>query len=123
MRIVAWILAVFYMASGAPMLVAPLWWFGVTPGVTDTGPFNAHFVVDAGIAFTVSGLAIAWGAAGAGWRLVLIGSAFPAGHALFHILGLFSGHGHGPVFVEVFGVVLPAGLSLLAAMTLRAQET
>lgn len=122
MRVLAWMLAVFYVANGAPMLAAPEWWYGATPGVAGTGPFNSHFVIDAGIAFTVSGLMLAWGAAGAGWRLTLAGAGFPAGHALFHIAGLLSGDSHGPIWVEIFGVILPAAVTLWTARALKAQE-
>lgn len=121
MSILAWVLAVFYIGNGLAMIVAPDWWYGATPGVSGTGPFNPHFVVDVGIAFLGSGLLIAWGAAGAGWRLILAGAAFPAGHALFHVVGLLSGHGHGPLWVEVFGVIVPAALTVWAAGTLRAK--
>jgi hypothetical protein len=122
MRILTWILAGFYLANGLVMLAAPEWWYGATPGVSGTGPFNPHFVIDVAIAFTVSGALIGWGAAGAGWRLVLAGAGFPAGHALFHVVGLLSGHGHGPVSVEIFGVIVPAALTLWVAWALHAKE-
>jgi hypothetical protein len=122
MKVLAWILAVFYAVNGAVMIADPQWWYGATPGVSGTGPFNPHFVVDVGIAFLGSGLLIGWGASGAGWRLVLAGAAFPVGHALFHIVGFLDGHVHGPVWVEALGVVLPAGLAVWAAWTMRKQE-
>lgn len=122
MAVLAWILAVFYMANGVVMIAGPDWWYGATPGVTGTGPFNAHFVVDVGIAFLSSGLLIVWGAAGAGWRLILAGAAFPVGHALFHITGFTDGHVHGPVWIEIFGVVIPGALTLWAAWAAKAQE-
>lgn len=122
MRFLVWFLAVFYAANGAVMIAAPEWWYGATPGVTGTGPFNPHFVVDVGIAFFGSGLMIGWGAAGAGWRLILAGAAFPVGHALFHIVGFLDGDVHGPVWVEVFGVILPAVAALWLAAAMRAQE-
>lgn len=122
MSILAKILAVFYAANGAAMLIAPGWWFGATPGVQESGPYNPHFVVDVGIAFTVSGMMIAWGAAGAGWRLILAGAAFPSGHALFHVAGMLGGHSHGPVSVEVFGVIVPAVTAVWLAWMERTRE-
>lgn len=122
MAIFAWILAVFYAASGAIMLAAPEWWYGATPGVSGTGPYNPHFVIDIGIAFTVSGFMIGWGAAGAGWRLVLAGAAFPLGHALFHVVEFIGGHSHGPLWVELFGVIVPAASALWVAWAMRKQE-
>jgi hypothetical protein len=122
MRVLAWVLAVFSAVNGAVMIAAPEWWYGATPGVSGTGPFNPHFVIDVGIAFAVSGFMIGWGASGAGWRLILAGAAFPVGHALFHIVDLLGGHGHGPLWVEVFGVILPAAATLWLATAMRAQE-
>lgn len=122
MQILVFVLAVFYVANGVVMIAAPMWWYGATPGVAETGPFNPHFVVDVGIAFGLSGLMIAWGAMGAGWRLVLAGAAFPAGHAAFHIVGLAAGHSHGPIAVEIFGVIVPAVLTLWAAWAMRKLE-
>jgi hypothetical protein len=122
MRILAWLLAVFYLANGAVVLAAPDWWYASTPGVADTGPYNSHFVLDVGIAFAVSGALIAWGAGGGGWRLILSGAGFPVGHAVFHIVGLLGGHAHGPAWVEVAGVILPAVLTLGVAMSFRAKE-
>ena len=123
MALLAWILAIFYLVNGATMMAAPEWWYGATPGVSGTGPFNPHFVVDVGIAFAVSGGMVAWGASGGGWRLILAGAAFPLGHALFHIVERLSGHGHGPIAVEIFGVMLPAAAALWLASTMRGKET
>src|SRR3546814_1983115 len=39
----------FLSANGIFMLVAPLTWYELVPGVTDTGFFNQHFVRDIGI--------------------------------------------------------------------------
>ena len=47
-RIVAMVLGVLLAANGVVMLFAGLWWYGVVPGVTATGPFNPHFVRDIG---------------------------------------------------------------------------
>jgi hypothetical protein len=123
MGVLAWVLAAFYLGNGVVMIAAPEWWYGATPGVSGTGPFNPHFVVDVGIAFAVSGAMIGWGAAGAGWRLVLAGAAFPVGHTLFHIVELLGGHGHGPVWVEASGVMFPAAMTLWLASAIRAKET
>lgn len=117
-----WILAAFYLVNGAVMIALPEWWYGATPGVSDAGPYNAHFVVDIGIASGVSGATMAWGAFGAGWRLVLAGATFPAGHALFHIVELLHGEAQGPLYVHVFGVIVPAAATLLSAWFLTSKE-
>ena len=41
--------------NGLAMLFAGLWWYGVVPGVTATGPYNPHFVRDIGAAYLVAG--------------------------------------------------------------------
>ena len=40
---------VFLSANGLFMLVAPMPWYNLVPGVTDTGFFNQHFIRDIGI--------------------------------------------------------------------------
>lgn len=122
MRILAWFFALFYVINGVVMIVAPGWWYGATPGVRDSGPFNPHFIIDVGIAFAGSGALIGCGTNGAGWRVLLAGAVFPVGHALFHIVELLTGEAGGPLLVHVFGVILPAFLTLWTAWSLKAKE-
>jgi hypothetical protein len=42
-------------ANGLAMLYDPAGWYGVVPGVPDTGPLNAHFVRDIGCTYVVAG--------------------------------------------------------------------
>ena len=58
-RQLAAILAIPTVLNGLAMLVAGPLWYETVPGVTDTGPFNPHFVQDIGVAFLVAGLALA----------------------------------------------------------------
>lgn len=117
-------LAVLYLGNGLVMLVAPLAWYGVVPGVAASGPFNAHFVRDIGLAYLLAGTAFAWAlrrpsrlAAGA-----LLGSAWPALHALTHLTEWLH-HGLPPVRIllaDGLGVLAPALLGLaLAAWAAR----
>ena len=39
----------FLLANGVFMLTAPMTWYYLVPGVTDTGFFNQHFIRDIGI--------------------------------------------------------------------------
>lgn len=112
--------AVFFLVIGVTMLTAPGNWFAGTPGVSATGAYNHHFIVDIGFAFMVSG-----GVLGAGvWLrqrgLVLAGLAWPLLHASFHLASLLE---RGAVssaawMTEITGVILPA--ALLLVLSLRA---
>ena len=51
-RIVAWVAVVIASVealNGAAMIATPMRWFETTPGVTETGPFNEHLVIDVGL--------------------------------------------------------------------------
>jgi hypothetical protein len=58
-RSIAAILAIPTLINGLAMLVAGPFWYAHVPGVTETGPFNPHFVQDIGVAFLAAGLALA----------------------------------------------------------------
>ena len=64
-RLIAAILAIPTLFNGLAMLGAGSLWYETVPGVSETGPFNPHFVQDIGVAFLVAGLALAARA----WRL------------------------------------------------------
>lgn len=105
----------FHLANGTAMLIAPTSWYEAVPGVTGTGPFNHHFVLDAGMAFIASGSLLALGArtAASAASFAIAGAAWPILHALVHITGwLTSGFPTEPriVFSEVIGVVALAAL-------------
>src|SRR5580698_333522 len=59
-RILAALLALAMAVNGLVMLAAGRWWYGAVPGVTQTGPFNPHFVKDIGAAYLVVGATFAW---------------------------------------------------------------
>ncbi len=54
-RRLIWVLALALAANGLLMLAAPVPWYGMVPGVAETGPFNAHFIRDIGAAYLVAG--------------------------------------------------------------------
>ena len=62
-RTLAGLLALILGANALAMLFAGLWWYGVVPGVTATGPYNPHFVRDIGAAYVATTLALAMFAA------------------------------------------------------------
>ena len=129
-RIVAALLALMMGGNGLAMLFAGPWWYGAVPGVTTTGPFNPHFVMDIGVAFLVTAGGLGWYAARPreGWPAAVAGAAFLVLHAIIHLVGAFSGspghHGGGGLadLIRDFpGVYLPALLAAWVAARKPAQ--
>ena len=113
MRIpILWGLVVFYLITGLFIAVAPLGFYETGPGVSDTGPYNMHFLRDVGFAFTVSSLGIAYGLVRRLKPLIVFGTAWLAMHGLFH-LTLWLLHS-APVsegaLLDLVLVVLPAAV-------------
>src|SRR3546814_11444171 len=78
----------FLSANGLFMLVAPLTWYELVPGVTDTGFFNQHFVRDIGILQLFLGVAFIVGLLRPERRIGLWAALTLCllAHALFHPL-------------------------------------
>jgi hypothetical protein len=119
---VLWILAALTLLTAVAQLFAPGgWFFTLVPGVPETGPFNAHLVQDAG----TFNLAIGIGLIAAArdphrYAVAVVIAAVAAGaHALLHVYAhaahlLSSEH----IWVEFFGVLVPAVLLAAAAISL-----
>ena len=86
MLALATVMGVLGIGNGIFMLVSPEPWYLAVPGVTDTGPFNQHFVRDIGLIFVLLGGAFLLGAAHPHMRVTLwtAATAWLCGHALFH---------------------------------------
>jgi hypothetical protein len=86
-RWVAGLMALLLGGNGLAMLFAGLAWYDAVPGVTSTGPYNAHFVKDIGAAYLVSALGLGWFAwrPREGWPAMAAGAAFLAFHAAIHV--------------------------------------
>lgn len=111
-RIVAALLGLTGAANGVFMLAAPALWYDSVPGLPHTGPFNAHFVSDIGVAYLVASaglIARAWRPRY--WPAAVAGAAFMCGHAVIHVLDIMMER-TGNVSVDVWLVIAPA---LLAA--------
>lgn len=121
MRMLLCLGAAFYLLNGALMLAGPQAWYLGTPGVSATGAYNHHFIVDIGFAFLVSGGAVALGVWLRQRALILAGLAWPLLHAGFHaVLLAWHGAASGAAWVtEIGGVILPA--LILTALALRAR--
>lgn len=127
---VAVVLGVVCVANGVVMLVSPMGWYFAVPGVTDTGPFNQHFLRDIGLVFVFVGIAYLLGAARPRYRVVLWAAPtfWMVAHALFHVWEVAVGICEPSVLVrDFYGVSLPAiigvALTLWAACEERQSET
>jgi hypothetical protein len=76
----------FLSVNGLFMLINPLAWYELVPGVTDTGFFNQHFIRDIGMIQLFLGVAFAIGMVVPERRVGLwaAAAAWLSAHALFH---------------------------------------
>ena len=118
-RILAIVLAVILAGNGLVMLFAGLWWYGVVPGVTATGPYNPHFVRDIGAAYLVTGLGAAWFAwkPREGWPALVAGTLFLIVHSAIHVFDAACGTKPlADVTRDFGGIYLPALIALAFAL-------
>jgi hypothetical protein len=125
-QVVPWCAAVMGMgavANGLIMLIAPLDWYFAVPGVTNTGPFNQHFVRDIGMTYGFVGSALVAGARVPGLRIVLwaMASLWLSAHAIFHFWEVAVGIcGTSQLITDFPAVTTPAllGIAMTAWATL-----
>jgi hypothetical protein len=125
MRILAVLLAVYHGANGLFMLALPRLWYASVPGVTETGPFNVHFVQDIGLAFLGASFALALFARRGVHHLVLWPAAlFLGGHASLHLSEmLVHGATAWAALRDILTIVVPGLLPLvLIAVDMRRGE-
>ncbi|MGI8840007.1 MAG: hypothetical protein ACR2F8_04365 [Caulobacteraceae bacterium] len=124
-RIFAAILTLVLGVNGLVMLLAGQWWYGAVPGVTATGPYNPHFVMDIGAAYLVVAGALAWRAArpAAGQGAAIAAAAYLILHALIHLVhATLGGHFTAELVRDFPGVYLPALLTAWVAWPTRRQS-
>jgi hypothetical protein len=112
---------IFLSANGLFMLVAPLAWYDLVPGVTDTGFFNQHFIRDIGIIQLFLGVAFGIGMIRPEHRIGLWAAAtlWLIAHAVFHLWEVAVGICSPSAILRDFpAVTLPAIIG--AALTLWA---
>lgn len=111
------------LLNGLFMLIAPLPWYQLVPGVEGTGPFNQHFVRDIGSIYTVIGASLLWLMRDArAWPAALAGAGFLALHALVHIRDAIEFGLVLEVFAfDLVAVFLPVALVLWLALEARAR--
>ncbi len=118
MKNLTWIvIGVSLAANGLFMLFAPLTWYGVVPGVVETGPFNPHFVRDIGCAYIVAGGGLLWLLRDPrAWPAAMASGAFLALHAATHVWDFALGRIELAHFAsDLVLVILPALLVLYVA--------
>lgn len=120
------IVALIYVANGGYMVIDPSGWYATVPGVTATGPMNAHFIPDIGFIYILSGLAFALAVCRPrAFRLwVSAGTAWPALHGVFHIFEWLT-HGPPPASIwvaEALAVVFPVMIGIVLALTPSQRE-
>jgi hypothetical protein len=114
------LIGLFHLANGLAMIGDAHAWYEATPGVSQTGPMNHHFIVDIGLVFVASGAGMLAGlrAGRTAAILTLAGATWPALHALFHISEWFAdGFPRDPVVAatNALGVVFVGLLGLALA--------
>ena len=92
-QVVLGIAALFALANGVFMLVAPISWYDFVDTVKASGPPNGHFIQDIGIAFLVSGGVLAYAAINPvmRWGSAVVGNLFPTFHGVLHIYEVVTG--------------------------------
>jgi hypothetical protein len=114
-RLLAFILGILLGANALWMLTLPFHWYANIPGVTESGPANAHLIRDVGCAFLVTALALLWFTAATkrAWPAVLAGGAFLLLHSSIHVWDTIAGREHPHrLLAEIPTIILPALLTL-----------
>jgi uncharacterized protein YjeT (DUF2065 family) len=109
----------FLFGNGLFMLVAPMAWYDIVPGVTDTGSFNPHFIRDIGMIQMFLGAAFAIGMIQPAHRFALwaVATSWLIAHASFHLWEVAVGISAPATIPRDFpAVTLPAliGIALTA---------
>jgi hypothetical protein len=121
-RSIAGVLAALTALNGSMMLFAGPSWYASVPGVSETGPYNPHFVQDIGAAFLVASLALAarvWRPVY--WPAAVAGASFLAAHALIHLAAIVTGH-DPHVTSDLIAVVFPSALALYSAFPTQGER-
>ena len=119
------IAAVTTIANGAFMLVKPLDWYVFVPTVVTTGPPNAHFIRDIGLAYIGSGLILLYAAANPvrRWRAAIVGGLWLTFHGLLHIYEVAAGIcGPATFWADAPAVLGQPALVIAALALLKARK-
>lgn len=119
------IAAITAVANGVFMLVKPLDWYVFVPTVVTTGPPNAHFIRDIGLAYIGSGLILLYAAANPvrRWRAAIVGGLWLTFHGLLHIYEVAAGIcGPATFWADAPAVLGQPALVIAALALLKARK-
>ena len=119
------IAAITAIANGIFMLVKPLDWYVFVPTVVTTGPPNAHFIRDIGLAYVGSGLILLYAAADPArrWRAAIVGGLWLTLHGLLHIYEVAAGIcGPATFWADAPAVIGQPALVIAALAILKARK-
>jgi len=117
-RFLASFLGLLLGSNALWMVLYPFHWYAHIPGMTATGPANAHFIRDVGCAYLVASAALIWLriAPARAWPAAVFGGAFLLLHACIHVWDTVAGREHSHrLLTEIPTVILPALLTLWLA--------
>lgn len=117
--------AITTIANGVFMLVRPLDWYVFIPTVVTTGPPNAHFIRDIGLAYLGSGLILLYATAKpvVRWRAAVVGGLWLALHGALHIYEVAAGIcGPATFWADAPGVIGQPALVIVALAILRIRK-
>ena len=124
-QIIIALVALFALANGMFMLLAPLDWYYAVPTVPPTGPANTHFIADIGLAYLSAALMLAYAAKDPKmrWMAALAGILWLFAHGLLHIYEVITGICSPDRFIQdIPGVLGPPILVLIALGLLIARQ-
>ncbi len=108
--------AIVNLLFGLIGILSPEIWYQYTPGASDTGPLNVHFVRDIGIAFVAAGVGLYLGVASTNLKSLsgpVVAMVFIGGHAILHTFEMVVHHFDLSVVLrDVVLIVLPAALAV-----------
>lgn len=110
------------LGNGLMMLFAGPAWYEAVPGVTATGPYNAHFIRDIGAIYVSGGLALGWFAwrPAEGWPAMAAAALWLVMHAAIHVYdAACGGHPLSDVRRDFVGIYLLAAIPLALALFSR----
>lgn len=121
------LMAISLGLNGLFMLWDPIGWYEAVPGVTRTGPPNAHFIRDIGLIYVMVAGLLGLAVARPAQRRFLTGIAalWISGHGLFHVWEWLAGVCTFDQFMtDAPGVILPAViLTILALLPTQRTQT
>jgi hypothetical protein len=112
------------LGNGLAMLFAGPAWYEAVPGVTATGPYNAHFIRDIGAIYVTAGLSLGWFAwrPAQGWAAMAAAALWLTLHVAIHVYDAACGtHPLADVQRDFVGVYLLAAIPLALALFRKPQ--